>query len=502
MVPRVDQDADRAVTVRQVARMGHDETVDARNGDDHEVVDPPSNDPTTGLLANARNAIETAELLGIPGKSGGAIVQASQCGEEATDDANGAEREHDETPTTMTEEREELLSLREKIDDELSEIGAAIEELQAELSAIDEDVAAAIETRDAATEAFLPADRLPQSISTDTRGAVASYLDTLAEKLDVRSEQVVKKSAEQDVERKKAGNARDDIDEIGAAIDRLVERTAEAKSRMEQAREVLEDTRSKFTDDLTFLATQFESFDIHLTEETLDEVIDERIPARNTALLTSIESVSRRIAELSTKKSTLEDERDKLQSIEGGGTCPTCNQNVGQDRTGAEVQAIEEDLHEVERQLGAAEQEREELIRRRDELSHLRDEAISLRSFRSETVAQAAGRLEDRRGDYEDLEADLEEERAGLAASIRERDDADAAIDTLATEIDSIEADIDQLEDTIETGENSLESFGVVDELRAQLEGRTGELSDLQETYEEKEVERAALDDEIDTLPE
>jgi len=402
----------------------------------------------------------------------------------------------------MTEDREELLNARDSIDDSLADLGAAIEDVQAKLSTVDDDIAAAIKSRDITTKAFLQSDRLPQSISSDTRDAVASYLDTLAEKRDVRSDQVARKAAERDVQQTNAENARDDIDETEAVIERLLERAEASESRVAAAREKLDATRSQFSDDLVALATQFETFDIDLSEETLDSVIDERIPARNTALLTSIENASRRFAELSTEKSALEDDRDRLQSIEGGGTCPTCNQNVGPERTGSEVEAIEEDLHRVEQRLGATRGERDELIDRREELSSLRDEAIALRSFRSEAVAGAAGRLEDRQGNHEDLEADLEEERAGLAELKTERDEADAAITSLEDDIVGIEREIEKLRTDIENGELCMETFEAVDELRAQLERCTGELSELQESYEEKEVERAALDSEIENLGE
>lgn len=481
-------------------RDGHVGTTD---GDDPVQADPFSRERATELLGTARNAIETAGLLELRSRSGDATGPAARGGDEAGSDETDDEIERDERHTTgMTEEREELLAARDRIDDELAALGAAIEDLQVELAAIDDDVAAAVSARNTATEAFLPADRLPQSISNDTRDAVASYLDTLAEKRDVRSEQVAKKTAEQDVERKCAGDARDDVDEIGAVIERLVERTGESKSRVATAREQLDAARSQFTDDLAALARQFETFDVGLSEGTLDAVIDERIPARNASLLASIESVSRRVAELSTETATLEDDRDKLESIEGGGTCPTCNQNVGPERTGSEVEAIETELHQAERELGAAKQERDELISRRDELSDLREEAIALRTFRSETVAGAADRLEDRQGEHEVLEVDLEEARSEQAELKEERDEADVEITVLDTEIDSIEAQIDRLRVKTENGERCLEAFDVVDELRAQLEGRVDELSDVQEAYEEKEVERAALDAEIENLPE
>lgn len=464
-----------------------------------------------GMLQTAQNAVETAALHRFRQRSRRETVPAVRDPTEAgpgesrtqTDGIGRAEKLPDNMtdkrevlPENMIDERKELVRERNRLEAELSELGAAIDDIQAEIDAIDDDLAEAVTERDAATEAFLPDERLQESVSNETRDAIESYLDALAEKRDVRSEKVAMRDEALDVETKNAANAREDIEETAAVVDRLAERTDESESTVEDAREELDDARSTFEDDLAAVAAKFGSLDFDLSAGTLGDAHDV-IPERYAGLQASVESASDRVGELSTRKARLAEDRDKLRSIEGGGTCPTCSQEVGPVRTEREVEATEEELDEVELQLGAAKQERDELIARREELADLRDEVIALRALRSETMPEMAGRVEDRQEDFEDLQADLEEERAELAESKEERDEADAAIATLETEIDDLEAEIDRLHANAEAGEASLEAFDVVDELRARREERIDELADLQEEHGEMEANRELVDAEI-----
>lgn len=473
-------------------------------GDDRAPDEDSAGDRDAATLPTARNAVETAALRSFRGRSGREPVPAARNATEAVQSDRTTQTdqlEHDETlDDDMTDEREELIGERDRLAAELAELGDTIHDVMADLDAMDDDVAAAIAERDAATEAFLPDDRLPESVSDDTRDAVASYLDALGERADVRSEELAMKNAALDVQIGNAAKARDDIDETAAVVDRLGNRTEASASVVDDAREELDAARSRFADDLASLAAQLEAFDVDLSDGRLDAVIGDRIPELKSELQASIEDVRGRVEELSARTSDLAEDRDKLQSIDGGGTCPTCSQHVGPDRTEGELEEVEEELDEVERQLGAAKQERDDLIARHERLADLRVEAIALRSFRSETVAGAAGRLEDRREAFEDLQADLEEERAELAEVRAERDEADAAIATLESGIESLEAVIDGLQSDADEGATSIEAFGAVDELRAEIERRTDQLADLQEEYEEKEAERASLDAEIEDL--
>lgn len=400
----------------------------------------------------------------------------------------------------MIDEREELYRERDRLAAELSALGDTIEDLQAEIDEIENDTAALIWGRNTATKRLLPDERLPESVSNETRGAIASYLDTLGEKRDVRSDELERKTDRLAVETKNAADARDDVDEITAVIDRLEDRTDETESTVDDAREELDAARSRFEADLAELAARLEPFGIDLSERTLGAVIDDRIPEQKSEIQDSIERTRDRIGELSTRKTALAEDRDKLQSIAGGGTCPTCNQNVGPERNESEADAIEAELHQVERHLGAATQERDELIARREELADLRDQAIALGSFRSESVAGAAGRLEDRQENVEDLQADLTEERGELGEATAQRDDADAEIATLETEIDGLEVEIEELQAKTNEGETIIQAFGIVDDLRAQLEERDDERADLQAEYAEMESARDSLEAEIEAL--
>ncbi|WP_459192924.1 coiled-coil domain-containing protein [Halosimplex sp. J119] len=486
---------DGAVTAEQATQMANDGGVAVADADRSVDGQPGETHPT------AQNAVETAALSSFRRRAG---RQSEPAGQNATGtptvDETRDDFEDDENRQSMTDERTELVDVRDRLDAELSELGVEIDDLLSRLDTIDETIAAAVTERDAAVEAFLPDDLLPETVTTETRDVVASHLDTLREKRDVRSEKVAMKTDRLKAANRRATNARDDIDEIEAVIDRLDDRTDEAESKVDDASEELDAARSWFADDLAVLAPRFEAFDIDLSPETLGAVVDDRIPERKSELQASVERIRQRISDLSARKSKLAGDRDDLNSLVGGGTCPTCNQGVGSDHNENEVDAIESELHQTERRFGAAERERDELIAGIEELDDLRDEAIRLRSFRDETVAEATSRLEDRQETFEDLQADLAEERSELADARAERDDADAAVTTLEIEIGSHEANIDRLQEEIEDGEACLEAFDVVEELRGRREEQVDGLWDRQEAFEEKELERESIDAELEDL--
>lgn len=419
----------------------------------------------------------------------------------ATVEGASDDSEHDSEPNkNMTEEPTEMIELRDSIDAELSELGTEISGIQDQLDAIEEDIESTVTERDAAVEAFLPKQEVPESVSPGTRGTIASRLDRLGEKQDVRSETVALKHDRLKAELKRARDVRDSIDETESAIERTVERTEDAESNLDEAREELDAAQSRLADDLAVLAQRFEPFDIDLTLETLGTVIEDEIPAQKSQMRASVEELRERVTELSAREAKLTKDRDKLQSIDGGGTCPTCHQNVGPDRSQEELKAIQEELHQIKRRLGAAERDRDEKIAGVEELEGLRDRAVRLRLFRSETTAQAAGRVEDRQANVADHQADLEEARAELGEMKEERDEADEAIASLESDIDSLVAEIDSLEEQANEGEACLAAFDVVDDLEVQLTEGVEQLWERQAIFEEKETERAALDAEIEAL--
>ncbi|WEL18796.1 Chromosome segregation ATPase [Halorhabdus sp. SVX81] len=400
----------------------------------------------------------------------------------------------------MTDERTRLRRKREELDAELSALGAVLDGMEVSTDAMDDAIAAATEARDTATDAFLPADRLPETVTADTRGVVASYLDSIGELQDVRSDEVELTDDRLQAEAKRATDARADIEEISAALDRIGDRIDEAETTVADAREDLDDTRSRFTDDLAVLAARFETFDIALSPETLGAVIDDRLPERRSEMRASVERIEERVVDLTTRQSTLATERDELQSIDGGGSCPTCNQTVGSDRTASELEAIEEELGQIEHRLETARREREELLAGIEELEELRGTAISLRSLKSETVASAAGRVEDREANLADLRADHREARSERAEAKAERTRADATVATLEIERAGLEADIDRLGAKTDAGATCLDAFELVEDLQAELETRVEERSAQEAAYEETEAERASIDVELEAL--
>jgi len=464
----------------------------------HSHVDRAADEQARQALPTARNAIETAALHSFRQRSGQKMGPTQR---NVTVDGTGDTLEdNEEFREYMTDEQKELIEVRDGFDTEISELGAAISEMQEHLDTIDEDIATAVTERDTAVEAFLPDDQVPQSVTTETRDIIASYLDTLGEKQDVRRETMAMKTDRVKTETKRAGEICDDIDEITAAVDRLGEQIDEAKSRVNDARQELDTVRSQLEDDLKALTARIEPFGIDLTLGTLEKVIETQIPEHKDEMRASLERTRERVTELSARKTKLTEDRDKLQSIDGGGTCPTCDQDVGPDRSEGELKAIWEELHHVKRRLGGAERERDEMIAGIEELDDIRAKLIRLRSFRSETVAQAEGRVEDCQANVEDLQADLEEERSELTEAKEERDKTDAAAARLESEIGTLVTEIDRLQAKTDQGEACLAAFEVVDELRAQREELAEELRELQAESAEKEAERASLGAEIEAL--
>ncbi|MCU4801709.1 metallophosphoesterase [Halobacteria archaeon HArc-gm2] len=275
----------------------------------------------------ARNAIETAALRGFQCRASretasepatdGAVTddEPTDTAGTGTDDGATDSGRAGDVPDDRMDEYEELTGVRERLDARMSERQAAIDELQAEVDALEADLATAVTDRGATAAAFLPADRPPRSVTTDTRDAVASHVETLAETLDVRSAKLARTNAAIEVEQQNAANARDDIEETGAAVDRLAERTDEFESAVDEAREELaalrEDSSDAGPDAVADAAGRVEDLEGNLADLQAD-LAEER--AELADVTEARDEAEAAIATLETERAAIEAEIDELEA--------------------------------------------------------------------------------------------------------------------------------------------------------------------------------------------
>lgn|GEM_PF-1506064 len=229
------------VTMDRLAEMATDAgvTVVDRNPDR---ANGAASKPTEGGSPTPRNAIETAALQSFQQRQGRETTPSVQptVGGESQDGSD----EDEEPPDQTTDEWTEPFDTRDGIEATQLELSDEIREIKGRLKTADEAIATAVTEREQATEAFLPEDKIPEFVDTETRDAIESHLETLAEKRDARSERATIQTERLKTQTARAASARDAIEETAAVVYSLEERTDADTSEVDNARYELAEARA------------------------------------------------------------------------------------------------------------------------------------------------------------------------------------------------------------------------------------------------------------------
>ena len=442
-------------------------------------IDLSTEDAATETLDAAQDIVETAKVERADRE--GTLEQAEAEHERLID-----EREE------RQDEREALETALSNLDDEIAAAEEAVDEAKGRLDK-------AIDERNTATRSFLPAERCPDSVTNETREAVEKRVDELTEQKNDLSQRHAGKEASLEAAKERVTDAHERVADAEDEIERLETRVDDTKSDLEEARETHTEVRDQFESDVNDLGDELDAFDISVSTGTLQDCIDERIPAAKSELQASLDETKNRIAKLEERKSTLESDREELEALDGVATCPKCGQDVDPEHVESELAEIDAEVEEIENELSEVIDRRETLDARREDLDSRRREAIELREFREDTVTEAERRVENLEDELADLEDDLEAARTTLDEAEEELQSAESEADELQATIDELNSEIEEISGEIEEGTDVLEGFETVQELRDEHDEFVDELNELES---ERETVASELDEIDATLEE
>ncbi len=420
----------------------------------------------------------------------------------AKTDAKSTLEQAEDERDRLVDERDELVDETEELSETLDDLEREIEDVQSKVDAAQDELAGTTEERNESTELFLTSDLCPDTVEDSTRVVVESQVDDLTtEKNDLEQQQAGKEASLEAAERR-AAEITEDVTTGESEIEDLEDQIEGVEADLESARNELKNAQTELEEDVESLENDLEEFDLSVSVDTLQSLIDDQIPDTKAEIQAAIEEANNRVTELAMRESTLEDDRKKMADLDGVATCPKCGQDVESEHVENELRDIEIELDELEEQLAEAKTERDDLMDHRDDLEALRKQALDLRSFREGTVDAEAERVDDLSDELEELEGELEKAKETLSEAKQEHEDAESTVTEIRAEIDELESDIADLESEIEEGENVLEAFDRVEELRDDLESHESEAEDLQSEQDDIEEEITETETAIEGLKE
>lgn len=390
----------------------------------------------------------------------------------------------------LIEERDDLREEKEELIADLDHLREEIETVEDKIETAEEELSEAITARNAETKSFLPADSCPESVSEETLEIVKTHTEELKNEKSELSEERAAKEASLDAAETTRREAQADVTEAQDDIERLETKLDEVRSDLETARKKQTEATGQFDEDLKELDANLDEFEMDVTDDTLQELIDDRIPNKKAELQDAIEAANAEVTKKEERKSTLEDDRNELQALDGVAICPKCGQDVDPEHLETELDEITAELSDLESELADATEDQETLVNRKNTLDEFREDAIELRQYRDDTVNTRADRVSSLKEDLEDLQSDLTDTKSELEDAEAEFEAADAEAEELRQRISELESRISTLETDIQSGADVTEAFESVSECRDERDELVEQLADLED-------EEAGLEDDI-----
>ncbi|QLH83812.1 AAA family ATPase [Halosimplex pelagicum] len=391
----------------------------------------------------------------------------------------------------LIEERDELVEEKDALNSDLDHLRDEMEAVKTDVEAAQEDLTDAISARDAATTAFFPEESCPDSITKETLDTVDARVEELRTEKNEVSEERAGKVASVEAAEATLNEVQTDIADAEAAIEQREDKLEEVRTELESVREKRAAATEQFEADLDELATELDAFDLEVTGETLQTLIDDRIPSKKDELQRALDDAKSTVTKKEARKSTLEDDREELQALDGVATCPKCGQDVDPEHVEGELADIESEIRELKAALDDATQERDRLLERRKTLDSLREDAIELREYRADAIEAKDDREDDLVDDVDNLQDELEEAE-------QELDDAEDELESVESEVAELRSTIENFESTIEALETEIQEGKEVSEAFERAEKRREEYEDLADKLADLESEETDLEDDIE----
>ncbi|WP_138005726.1 AAA family ATPase [Halalkalirubrum salinum] len=474
------EEAETAIAEAEAEIEAHHEEIDEKREELNQLDDPSTTDPISVDLATEEAAEETLAAAQEAVES----VQIEQTDRKGKLDQAKSELDR------LIEEQDALVAEADELEADLDHLLAEKESLADEVEAAEEDVVTAVEHRNSVTNEFLSDESVSGSVTDEARETVDARIETLMTKKNELSEDRAAKEASLDAAEKTRAELQADVSDARDEIEQLSDDITELESELGAAREAAEEAENKFERELQSLAADISEFDLDVSGDTLQMLIEKRLPERKSDLQDAIESANTAVTQKEARKTTLESDRDELQALDGVATCPKCGQDVDPSHVESELAEIDSELTEVESKLDGAKQERDELIERRNALDECREDAIELRSFRDDTVDVKTERVATLEDELEALEDDLDEVKSELSSTERQLESAESEVEDIKNTIVDLNSEIESIESEIQKGKDVVENFESVEELRR-------ERNELLDELDEIETEQADLESDI-----
>ncbi|OYR55267.1 hypothetical protein DJ73_02650 [Halorubrum sp. Ea1] len=486
------EDAETAIAEAETEIDTLHDDIDEKQEALNQLDDPSTTDPIDTDLSTEESAEEALSAA----QEAVEAAQIEQTDREGTLDQAETERDR------LIDERDTLREEAEELEADLDHLLEEKESVADDVEAAEEDVATAVEKRDAVTTEFLPDESCPDTITDETRETVDARIEALTTEKNELSEERAATEASLEAAESTREEAQAAVTDARDEIDQLSDDLAEVESELEAAREAKTEAEDQFEDDLETLDADLDTVDLSVSGDTLQSLIDERIPETKGELQDAIETANTTVTELEARQTTLEEDREELQALDGVATCPKCGQDVDPSHVESELADIDAELTEVEAELAEAREERDALVDRRDALDECREEAIELRGFRDDTVDVKAERVSTLEDERESLQDDHSEAESELADAEAKLESAESEVDDLEHTIADLESDIESLEAEIEDGKEVVAAFETVEQRRQERDDLADELADLEAEQEELEAEIADANADLDEYDE
>ncbi|WP_135827103.1 AAA family ATPase [Halorussus ruber] len=405
---------------------------------------------------------------------------------------------------------------RERLESNQSELKGRRDEKKTEISQLEREIEAAkrnagrakirledaVESRRETVIEFLPEEQRPDEVSDDTEKVVADALEEYNNQVQECHKRRASVETELDNVKEDLEDAQKSVKDTEESIEEIERDVETLEEKMSDAEDEHDRLRKEFTEQVAELDDRLAVFDLGVNTETVDEVIDDDLPAKREELQSQLSDAKEQVTELKTKLENLRETRSELDGLDGGAVCPTCQQEVKAKHLETKREDVEKKIQKRNEELEDAKQREAELSEELTTLEEIREDLLNFRTFRDDDLAEAKAQVEEIQSDLTDRREDRSNAEDELSAAESEESDAQELVEKLRAERAGIQSEIDDIESRVSAGKEALETFETVEERREAVDDAKDRVDDLQSKRSDLIDEREELTGEIEELDE
>ena len=501
--------AQRQDTIDDLLQLGTLETYRDRAGQARLGVEDVLSE-RRGALSKLDAQIEEKESKGLHARLNDLETELS----EVDDEIERFERNRDRAEETLADAEEVLSTYEEReaelaaLDDDIAELEAAIREAESTRETLKDDL---VETRDRIDELEAELSAALDATDLDATGAADLDDDTIdARRAELDAEEESVRTDLQDA-RQRRTMLSNQAENLNERADELQSRAATAAERASEAAAVADDAderAAEHADEIERIDTEIESLRGRFDDAPVDPG---EAAAHRESVQADLDDAKEAVTTARTELSAARDRLSEAESLRAEGKCPECGQPVEGSPHVAAIDDLGERVAELESELEGARRRRETLSDRleaADDLADAESEIERVREKRSlvderiedaeEAAAERRAEAESHREDAAEFEAEADGKRDAAETQAEAAADAGERVESLEAELDAIRAAgerLDRIEDLRAEADDADARTDRLRERRAELAERNDE---RREFLGEKRERRAELADAID----